>query len=49
MDEQSMDTFLDESVYAITDKWYEATGQTLTIEQKYELNDWLTQYFADKA
>lgn len=49
MNDDQWDSFLNDAVYAIVDKWYDATGTTLNTENKYELNDLLTEFFSNQT
>jgi len=39
------DDFLDDATHHVADMWSKSSGETLTIDQLYKLNDLLTQHF----
>lgn len=42
------DTFLDDSAHSLANDWAYRGGRELTFDEKCQLNDWLTGFFADK-
>lgn len=48
MNDQKWDAFLNDATYAVTDLWFDATGETLNTQEKYTLNDLLESFFANQ-
>jgi hypothetical protein len=45
---EDFDEFLNEATFDIVTKWEAYQGRKLTSEERYEINDWLTQFFYEK-
>jgi hypothetical protein len=48
MTDEIFDKFLDDATHKVADLWEEVSGKTLTLEEKYRLNDVLTAFFSNK-
>lgn len=46
--DDDFDEFLDDATHMITDMWNDRGGQLMGINEKYALNDLLTQFFGNK-
>ncbi len=46
--DDTFDTFLDDATHEIAALWETVSGKTLTLEEKYALNDALTAFFSAK-
>jgi len=49
MNDDKFDEFLDNATHKVADMWADDYRQnTLSIEEMYEINDFLTQFFSSK-
>jgi hypothetical protein len=48
MNDQTFDTFLNDATHKVCEIWEEVGGREISLEEKYQLNDLLTAFFADR-